>query len=110
MLRGLVPSRMTVLSAAQRGEIDNAHERLVELAEREFKKLRKAIRRVGPSPNHAVLHAIRIKTKRARYAAELALWSAAVRALAVRLPSVYGYVNNHFSGHSPQTVRDLARL
>lgn len=48
---------------------------LHELAEREFKKLRKAIRRMGPSPNHAVLHAIRIKTKRARYAAELALWS-----------------------------------
>lgn len=46
-----------------------------ELAEREFKKLRKAIRRLGPAPNHAVLHAIRIKTKRARYAAELALWS-----------------------------------
>jgi CHAD domain-containing protein len=48
---------------------------LRELAEREFKKLRKAIRRIGPSPNHAVLHAIRIKTKRARYAAELAVWS-----------------------------------
>jgi CHAD domain-containing protein len=48
---------------------------LHELAEREFTKLRKAIRRMGPSPNHAVLHAIRIKTKRARYAAELALWS-----------------------------------
>jgi CHAD domain-containing protein len=48
---------------------------LHELAEREFKKLRKAIRRMGLSPNHAVLHAIRIKTKRARYAAELAVWS-----------------------------------
>lgn len=48
---------------------------LHELAEREFKKLRKAIRRMGSAPNHAVLHAIRIKTKRARYAAELALWS-----------------------------------
>ena len=48
---------------------------LRELAEQEFKKLRKAIRRMGPAPNHAVLHAVRIKTKRARYAAELALWS-----------------------------------
>jgi CHAD domain-containing protein len=48
---------------------------LHELAEREFKKLRKAIRRLGPSPNHAQLHKIRIKTKRARYAAELAVWS-----------------------------------
>jgi CHAD domain-containing protein len=48
---------------------------LRELAEREFKKLRKAIRCMSPAPNHAILHAIRIKTKRARYAAELALWS-----------------------------------
>jgi CHAD domain-containing protein len=48
---------------------------LHELARREFKKLRKAIRRMGPSPNHAILHTIRIKAKRARYAAELALWS-----------------------------------
>jgi CHAD domain-containing protein len=46
-----------------------------ELAKREFKKLRKMIRRLGPSPNHAQLHMIRIKTKRARYAAELAVWS-----------------------------------
>ncbi len=48
---------------------------LHELARREFKKLHKALHRMGPAPNHAVLHAIRIKTKRARYAAELALWS-----------------------------------
>ena len=48
---------------------------LHELAKREFKKLRKAIRRLGPSPNHAKLHEVRIKTKRARYAAELAVWS-----------------------------------
>lgn len=48
---------------------------LHELAKGEFKKLRKAIRHMGPSPNHATLHAIRIKTKRARYAAELAVWS-----------------------------------
>lgn len=41
---------------------------------------------------------------------ELAAWSAAVRALAVRLPSVYGYMNNHFAGHSPQSVRELSRL
>ena len=41
---------------------------------------------------------------------ELATWSAAVKALAVRLPSVYGYVNNHFAGHSPASVRELARL
>lgn len=42
------------------------------LATRAFKKLRKAIRRLAPSPSDTALHTIRIKTKRARYAAELA--------------------------------------
>ena len=45
---------------------------LNELAKREFKKVRKTIRRAGASPNPEVVHRIRIKTKRARYAAELA--------------------------------------
>lgn len=43
-----------------------------QLAKREFKKLRKEIKRVGPSCSDAALHRIRIKTKRARYAADLA--------------------------------------
>ncbi|MBX3329540.1 MAG: CYTH and CHAD domain-containing protein [Nitrospira sp.] len=43
-----------------------------DLARREFKKLRKAISRLGPSPSDTRLHKIRIKTKRARYAADLA--------------------------------------
>lgn len=43
-----------------------------QLAERAFKKLRKAIRRLRSEPSDAALHKIRIKTKRARYAAELA--------------------------------------
>ena len=43
-----------------------------DLARREFKKLRKAIRRLVPSPSDTALHKIRIKTKRARYAADLA--------------------------------------
>jgi CHAD domain-containing protein len=43
-----------------------------QLATREFKKLRKAIHRLVPSPSDTALHTIRIKTKRARYAAELA--------------------------------------
>lgn len=45
-----------------------------ELAEREFKKMRKAIRRLRSSPSDAALHKVRIKTKRARYAVELARW------------------------------------
>lgn len=42
------------------------------LAIREFKKLCKVIKRIGPSPSDAVLHQVRIKTKRARYAMDLA--------------------------------------
>jgi CHAD domain-containing protein len=43
-----------------------------QLARRAFKKLRKAIRGLRASPSDIALHKIRIKTKRARYAAELA--------------------------------------
>lgn len=43
-----------------------------DLAEGEFKKLRKSIRRAGTSPSSATVHKIRIATKRARYIAELA--------------------------------------
>jgi CHAD domain-containing protein len=38
----------------------------------EFRKLRKAKRKLARSPSDAELHRLRIKTKRARYAAELA--------------------------------------
>lgn len=46
--------------------------RLVDIAAVEFTKLRKAMRKLGSSPSDPELHRIRIKTKRARYAAELA--------------------------------------
>jgi len=45
---------------------------LRDLATQEFTKLRNAIRQAGHAPNTATIHATRIKTKRARYAAELA--------------------------------------
>jgi CHAD domain-containing protein len=45
---------------------------LRDLAKQEFSKLRKVIRQAGHTPNNANIHRIRIKTKRARYAAELA--------------------------------------
>jgi len=38
--------------------------------------------------------------------AELESWAEVLPALAVRVP-VYGYVNNHFTGHSPSNVRWL---
>jgi CHAD domain-containing protein len=45
---------------------------LREIAETEFKRLRRAVRRLAPDPSDEALHDIRIRGKRARYAAELA--------------------------------------
>jgi CHAD domain-containing protein len=45
---------------------------LRDLAKDEFTKLRDTIRQAGPTPTNATIHETRIKTKRARYAAELA--------------------------------------
>jgi len=45
---------------------------LRDLAKQEFTKLRNAIRQAGDAPNNAKIHQTRIRTKRARYAAELA--------------------------------------
>ena len=41
---------------------------------------------------------------------ELSAWAGAIRALATRVDAIYGFVNNHFSGHSPESVRQLQRL
>jgi len=45
---------------------------LPDVAARQFRKLRRTVRRLKRSPSNADLHSVRIKTKRARYAAELA--------------------------------------
>jgi CHAD domain-containing protein len=45
---------------------------LREIAGAEFRRLRKAVRRLPPDYTDEELHAVRIKAKRARYAAELA--------------------------------------
>jgi len=45
---------------------------LEEVAEAEFRRLRKAKRRLEDEPSDEELHALRIRAKRARYAAELA--------------------------------------
>ena len=45
---------------------------LRDLAKQEFTTLRNAIRQAGHAPTNANIHETRIKTKRARYAAELA--------------------------------------
>jgi CHAD domain-containing protein len=58
--------------AADRPVIEDPQYTLTDAAARQFRKLRKAVRRLNRSPSDAELHRIRIKTKRARYAAELA--------------------------------------
>lgn len=40
----------------------------------------------------------------------LAAWAEVVRTLAESVPDVWVLVNNHYSGHSPQTVRQLQAL
>ncbi len=42
--------------------------------------------------------------------AELALWAAALPPLVDRGIDVYGYVNNHYAGHSPASVRAFMEL
>ena len=42
--------------------------------------------------------------------AELEQWAAVLWPLAHKRVSVYGYINNHFAGHSPQSARELQRL
>jgi uncharacterized protein YecE (DUF72 family) len=58
-------------------------------------------------PDRDIVDYSRIQVDRSR---ELEAWSAAVAALAARVNVVYGYVNNHFAGHSPSSARDLQRL
>jgi CHAD domain-containing protein len=61
-----------LVQAAHQPPVVASNTTLGEIAAREFKKLRKAMKRLGRSPTHKELHRARILTKRARYAAELA--------------------------------------
>ncbi len=59
-------------------------------------------------PDRDIVDYSRIQVDRSR---ELEAWSHALAALATRVTAgVYGYVNNHFAGHSPSSARDLQRL
>jgi CHAD domain-containing protein len=63
-------SRLEAAAAAPRTrDVDVS---LRDIAAREFRKLRKAVRALSPDPSDDELHAVRIRGKRARYAAELA--------------------------------------
>lgn len=41
---------------------------------------------------------------------DLERWADTVKELAVRVPRIYIYVNNHYEGHAPATVNKLGRL
>jgi uncharacterized protein YecE (DUF72 family) len=58
-------------------------------------------------PNRDLVDYSRIQVDRRR---ELESWAAVIAALGRRVKTVYGYVNNHFAGHSPASARDLQRL
>jgi uncharacterized protein YecE (DUF72 family) len=41
---------------------------------------------------------------------DLAKWAGTIEHLAARVERVYVYVNNHYAGHAPATVNQLAQL
>jgi uncharacterized protein YecE (DUF72 family) len=58
-------------------------------------------------PNRDLVDYSRIQVDRSR---ELEAWAAIIVALAKRVRTVYGFVNNHYAGHSPASARELQRL
>ena len=58
-------------------------------------------------PNRDIVDYSRIQYDRSR---ELESWAEVIQALAERSTIVYGYVNNHFAGHSPASARELQLL
>jgi uncharacterized protein YecE (DUF72 family) len=58
-------------------------------------------------PDRTIVDFSRVQVDRSR---ELETWSDVLLRLAERGFDVYGYVNNHFAGHSPSSTRDLQRL
>lgn len=57
-------------------------------------------------PNRDLVDYSRIQIDRTR---EIEAWTAVLPSLAERVEVVYGYVNNHFAGHSPATAREFQR-
>ena len=49
----------------------------------------------------------RVQIDRSR---ELELWAGVISHIAAKGRTVYGYVNNHFAGHSPSSARELQTM
>ncbi|HJR42828.1 MAG TPA: DUF72 domain-containing protein [Gemmatimonadaceae bacterium] len=58
-------------------------------------------------PNREIVDYSRIQHDRTR---ELEQWATVLVPLAQKVTAVYGYVNNHFAGHSPASARQIQRL
>lgn len=58
-------------------------------------------------PNRDIVDYSRVQRDTTR---ELELWASVLGPLVERALDVYGYVNNHFAGHSPASARELQRL
>ncbi len=58
-------------------------------------------------PNRDITDYSHIQVDRTR---EIEAWAAVMPMIASRVRTAYGYVNNHFGGHSPENVRMLQRL
>jgi len=80
--------RKTMLSLAERPTADIAY-----------------LRWMGP--NREIVDYSRIQHDRT---SELEEWSEAILMIIQKVTAVYGYVNNHFAGHSPYSARQLQRL
>jgi uncharacterized protein YecE (DUF72 family) len=55
-------------------------------------------------PNRDLVDYSRVQVDRSR---EVDAWSDAVESLSGKVSHIYGYVANHFSGHSPATAREF---
>lgn len=59
-------------------------------------------------PDRALTNYSHVQVQRDR---EIGLWTDAIEALRARVREVFGYFNNHFQGHSPESARTMqARL
>lgn len=58
-------------------------------------------------PDRSIVDFSRIQVDRTR---ELETWAGVLWELAEQGFDVYGYVNNHFAGHSPSSARDMQKL
>jgi CHAD domain-containing protein len=109
MLEGLSSPRYLELLglielAAEAPRWNGVRRSVRKLARREFRKLERAIKALGPEPSDAELHGVRIRGKRARYAGELA--EASVGKKASRFVARAKKVQDMLGEHQDAVVAD----